>query len=213
MKDLAFGYHPHEWNPVLKTALRSSLRSLTALQPQGNTQTLALAATALILRQTLDEPHVAALKARSHRSFPKHPSPVHVSQQSSSTDLAVPCTEEPQQTRCLLKYLLQLQVLVERSCVRRPLPRREKPSRPWVQTTSRLPQHPGKQSRGSPSHLQGEFFISCSTPMKCSPCFVLDHRGHSTAAAALPAITPQVSSVPREKRSQKRFSGFVLSFQ
>lgn len=155
---------------MLKTALRSSLCSLTALQPQGNAQMLAPAATALILCQTLDVPHVAALKARSHRSFPKHPSLVHASQESSSIALTMPCTEDPQQTRCLLKYLLKLQVLVGRSCVRRPLPRREKPSRPWVQTTSRLTQHSSKQSYGSPSRLQEEFFVSCSTPVKCSPC-------------------------------------------
>lgn len=86
---------------------KMALRSRKPWQPHPLQLPPFLSCTDLTLN-CLDQPHIAALKARSSRPFPKLLSPVHTSQESSSGDLTVPCTEEPQQTQLLSQALAEV---------------------------------------------------------------------------------------------------------
>lgn len=143
---------------------------------------------------------MAALKVRSYRSFPKLLSPVHTSQESSSTDLTVPCTQEPQQTQLLSQHLLQLQVLAEISC-----------EGAFVKVRKTL-QGLGAEKFQPPStptlvalhHIsKGGFVFHVPTEVKCSPC--------SLGGTAAAFTQPQLHRFPL--LSQERLSGFVLLFQ
>lgn len=94
--------------------------------------------------------HIAAPKTRSRVFYPFQNSSLRCALQLIQLCLAL-------KSHSTLSLSAAAQVPVERSRMWRPLPRGEKPSRLWVQTSSRLPQCPGKHWCGSSSCLQGEF--------------------------------------------------------